>query len=384
MKTEYIVGIGEVLWDMLPEGRRLGGAPANFAYHVSQFGLNSVAVSAVGRDEAGDAVIRELNARAAQEGNTLKQPASVNASWDAPRDAPCESTSPGFRTMLSRVSFPTGTVGIRLDSSGVPQYDIRMPAAWDNIPFTPELQQLASRTRAVCFGTLARRSPVSRRTISDFVNAVPRGEGQWRILDINLRQHFYSRDIILEALEQCSSGKMPPAPPAVQPEVPDSYLRSAGQLRIFLHLRDTLIPRDPACESRRHRWRRRLIHSCFHRSPDPRTLPARSPPARRRRLRLRLHLQRGHARPARHPPRELGPVTMLSPSDWLLLPAIHDLLFPPPPSPSVCNLHSGISRCGSESCSIFLKTDWRGLWGICLPLSATEDAVVRIRSFSGI
>ena len=204
MKTEYIVGIGEVLWDMLPEGRRLGGAPANFAYHVSQFGLNSVAVSAVGRDEAGDAVIRELNARAAQEGNTLKQPASVNASWDAPRDAPCESTSPGFRTMLSRVSFPTGTVGIRLDSSGVPQYDIRMPAAWDNIPFTPELQQLASRTRAVCFGTLARRSPVSRRTISDFVNAVPRGEGQWRILDINLRQHFYSRDIILEALEQCN------------------------------------------------------------------------------------------------------------------------------------------------------------------------------------
>ena len=90
--------------------------------------------------------------------------------------------------MLSRVAFPTGTVDIRLDPSGVPQYDIRMPAAWDNIPFTPELQRLASRTRAVCFGTLARRSPVSRRTISDFVNAVPRGEGQWRILDINLRQ----------------------------------------------------------------------------------------------------------------------------------------------------------------------------------------------------
>ena len=187
MKTEYIVGIGEILWDMLPEGRRLGGAPANFAYHVSQFGLNSVAVSAVGRDEAGDAVIRELNALASGDGGI-----------------PCESTSSGFRAMLSRVAFHTGTVDIRLDPSGVPQYDIRMPAAWDNIPFTPELQRLASRTRAVCFGTLARRSPVSRRTISDFVNAVPRGEGQWRILDINLRQHFYSRDIILEALEQCN------------------------------------------------------------------------------------------------------------------------------------------------------------------------------------
>ena len=166
MKTEYIIGIGEILWDMLPEGRRLGGAPANFAYHVSQFGLNSVAVSAVGCDEAGDAVIRELNARASEEASALRQTASGDG--------------------------------------GTPQYDIRMPAAWDNIPFTPELQQLASRTRAVCFGTLARRSPVSRRTISDFVNAVPRGEGQWRILDINLRQHFYSRDIILEALGQCN------------------------------------------------------------------------------------------------------------------------------------------------------------------------------------
>ena len=120
MKTEYIVGIGEILWDMLPEGRRLGGAPANFAYHVLQFGLNSVAVSAVGRDEAGDAVIRELNALASGDGGI-----------------PRESISSGFRAMLSRVAFPTGTVDIRLDPSGVPQYDIRMPAAWDNIPFTP-------------------------------------------------------------------------------------------------------------------------------------------------------------------------------------------------------------------------------------------------------
>ena len=198
MKTEYIIGIGEILWDMLPEGRRIGGAPANFAYHVSQFGFNSVVVSAVGRDEAGDAVIRKLNAHAIEEGCEFQQPASGDGG------IPCESISSGFRTMLSRVAFPTGTVDIRLDDSGVPQYDILMPAAWDNIPFTPELQQLASRTRAVCFGTLARRSPVSRRTISDFLNAVPRGEGQWRILDINLRQHFYSRDIILEALGQCN------------------------------------------------------------------------------------------------------------------------------------------------------------------------------------
>ena len=147
MKTEYIVGIGEILWDMLPEGRRLGGAPTNFAYHVSQFGLKSLAVSAVGRDEAGDAAIQEMNSL----------------------------------TMLSRVDCPTGMVDIRLDSSGIPQYDIRIPAAWDNIPFTPELKQLAYRTRAVCFGTLARRSPVSRHTISAFLEALE----QCNILKIN-------------------------------------------------------------------------------------------------------------------------------------------------------------------------------------------------------
>ncbi|HIZ87624.1 MAG TPA: carbohydrate kinase [Candidatus Coprenecus pullistercoris] len=178
MRTEYIVGIGEILWDMLPEGRRLGGAPANFAYHASQFGMKSMIVSAVGKDEAGDAALMELNASGKNTG--------------------------GFGTMISRVDFPTGTVSINLDSAGVPQYDIHMPAAWDNIPFTPELKELASKTRAVCFGTLARRSPVSHRTISDFVEAVPRGEGQWRILDINLRQHFYTRDIILHALGQCN------------------------------------------------------------------------------------------------------------------------------------------------------------------------------------
>ena len=375
MKIEYIVGIGEILWDMLPEGRRLGGAPANFAYHVSQFGLNSVAVSAVGREEAGDAVIRELNARAPKEASALREPASGGGG------IPCESTSSGFRTMLSRVAFPTGTVDIRLDPSGVPQYDIRMPAAWDNIPFTPELQQLASRTRAVCFGTLARRSPVSRRTISDFVNAVPRGEGQWRILDINLRQHFYSRDIILEALEQCNILK-----------INDEELTVlSGMLSI-----PGATAQEKCLQLLRQFSLRFLILTCGVQGSYVFSSTSGTP----------SFLETPHVKVAdtvgagdsftaaftaalihgrsRHPPRELGPVTMLSPSDWLLLPAIHDLLFPPPPSPSVCNLHSGISRCGSESCSIFLKTDWRGLWGICLPLSATEDAVVRIRSFSGI
>ena len=112
--------------------------------------------------------------------------------------------SGGFYTLIDKVDSPTGTVDIRLDADGVPQYDIRMPVAWDSISWTPALRQLASRTRAVCFGTLSRRSPVSRRTISEFVDAVPRVEGYWRILDINLRQQFYGRDIVLHALSQCN------------------------------------------------------------------------------------------------------------------------------------------------------------------------------------
>lgn len=215
METEYVVGIGELLWDMLPGGRRLGGAPANFAYHVSQFGLKSVVVSAVGDDEAGDAALEELSRRAGLEdravlsGRAELDGAELGRSEPAGRAGRAEESrvakpAGGFGTMISRVGFPTGTVGIELDAAGVPQYDIRMPVAWDNIPFTPALKELASRTRAVCFGTLARRCPVSRSTVSEFVDAVPRGEGQWRIFDINLREQFYSRDIVLQALEQCN------------------------------------------------------------------------------------------------------------------------------------------------------------------------------------
>lgn len=186
MKTGYVVGIGELLWDMLPEGRRLGGAPANFAFHVSQFGLDSVIVSAVGNDEAGDAAVREL-------------------------ERYCSGSADGngsLSLMIERVDFPTGTVAVEVDAAGVPAYDIRMPVAWDNIPFTAQLKELASRTRAVCFGTLARRSQVSSRTICDFVDAVPRGEGQYRVFDINLRQDFYTGDVVRQSLGQCNIFKI--------------------------------------------------------------------------------------------------------------------------------------------------------------------------------
>lgn len=172
-KTEWVVGIGEALWDILPEGRKIGGAPANFAYHMSQFGLRSCAVSAVGDDEAG----RELR-------NQLREK--------------------GVGHMLETVPFPTGTVEVTLDGAGIPSYEIRQGVAWDNIPFTPQIEELARHTRAACFGSLAQRSPISHRTIGRFLETMPDGEGQYKVFDINLRQHFYTQQVVEESLRKCN------------------------------------------------------------------------------------------------------------------------------------------------------------------------------------
>ena len=172
-KTEWVVGIGEALWDILPEGRKIGGAPANFAYHMSQFGLRSYAVSAVGDDEAG----RELR-------NQLREKRVGH--------------------MLETVPFPTGTVEVTLDGAGIPSYEIRQGVAWANIPFTPQIEELARHTRAACFGSLAQRSPVSHRTIGRFLETMPDGEGQYKVFDINLRQHFYTQQVVEESLRKCN------------------------------------------------------------------------------------------------------------------------------------------------------------------------------------
>lgn len=172
-EKEWVVGIGEALWDILPEGRKIGGAPANFAYHVSQFGLRSCAVSAVGDDKAGRELRDRLQAK-------------------------------GVGHMLETVPFPTGTVEVTLDGAGIPSYEIRQGVAWDNIPFTPQIEALARNTRAVCFGSLAQRSPVSRRTIGRFLETMPEGEGRYKIFDINLRQQFYTQEVIEGSLQRCN------------------------------------------------------------------------------------------------------------------------------------------------------------------------------------
>ncbi|MBR5724944.1 MAG: carbohydrate kinase [Bacteroidales bacterium] len=167
---KYVIGLGEALWDMLPGGKKLGGAPANFAYHARQFGLEGLAVSAIGRDKLGEEIVEALEAHA-------------------------------LPYHLDRVEFPTGTVQVSLDGRGVPQYEIKQDVAWDNIPYTRELAALAADCRAVCFGSLAQRSPVSRESIGWFLDAVP--QDCLKVFDINLRQHFYDRDVLDASMRRC-------------------------------------------------------------------------------------------------------------------------------------------------------------------------------------
>ena len=167
MKT--IVGFGEALWDVFPEGRKIGGAPANFAYHVAQWGLDSCAVSAIGKDDLGDDIVRKFDEN-------------------------------GLKYRLERVDFPTGVVQVTLDENKVPSYNIKEGVAWDNFPMTPELETLARNCRAVCFGSLAQRSSVSRATINAFVDLMP--EDSLKIFDINLRQHYFNEEIVCNSMNK--------------------------------------------------------------------------------------------------------------------------------------------------------------------------------------
>ena len=173
MKTDIIVGLGEALWDVLPEGKKLGGAPANFAYHTRQFGLNSMAVSAIGDDKLGDETLAALDEK-------------------------------GLEYNIARVPYPTGTVQVTLDDNGIPTYNIRENVAWDNIPFTPELEEIARNCRAVCWGSLAQRNVVSRETIHRFLETKPDGDGRLKIFDVNLRQTFSNEEILCDSLRQCN------------------------------------------------------------------------------------------------------------------------------------------------------------------------------------
>jgi fructokinase len=169
MARPLVVGIGEVLWDMLPAAKQLGGAPANFAFHAGQLGAEACVVSRVGDDELGREILHRLDGLALN-----RDFVSVDA------------------------DHPTGTVDVRLDAKGVPSYVIHEDVAWDWILPTPALLELARRADAVCYGTLAQRTPGNAYAIGQFVGSTR--ASCLRVFDVNFRQHYYDADTVRETL----------------------------------------------------------------------------------------------------------------------------------------------------------------------------------------
>jgi len=164
-----IVGVGEVLWDLLPQGRQMGGAPANFAYHAKALGANACVITRVGKDELGDEILRRFK-------------------------------SIGFPLELVQIdnSYPTGTVSVELSPDGIPNFIIHKPVAWDFLEVTDLALAAVKTADAVCFGTLAQRTEVSGATVRQLVNSA--SMAAIRIFDINLRQSFYTPQTIEESL----------------------------------------------------------------------------------------------------------------------------------------------------------------------------------------
>lgn len=172
-----IVGLGELLWDVFPSGRQLGGAPANFAYCSHLLGDNGTVVSRVGADELGNDIRESL--------------AAFGLSDDF---------------LESDEEYPTGTVRVTLDKAGQPDFTITYPSAWDFLQWTPALEHLAKSADAVAYGSLAQRSPESRQTIRKFLDVVE--EDAVRIFDVNLRQSFYSAEVLRDSFSRATIVKL--------------------------------------------------------------------------------------------------------------------------------------------------------------------------------
>lgn len=174
-KDNYVVGLGEILWDKFGDAKRLGGAPANFAYHASRFGHEGLVVSAIGKDADGDDIVAELDRKR-------------------------------LPYHLERVYSPTGTVNVDLTDANNPVYTINTDVAWSRIQFTDELADIAAATKAVCFGSLAQWGPVTRETVGRFLDATP--EGCLKVFDVNLRQSYYSKEILDSSFRRCDILKL--------------------------------------------------------------------------------------------------------------------------------------------------------------------------------
>lgn len=175
-ETFTVVGLGELLWDMLPSGKQLGGAPANFAYHAAALGDEGVVASRVGDDDLGREALSRLEALRLSTKYVQVDP-----------------------------EHATGTVDVKLDASGVPEFTINA-GAWDHLDCPEELLDLAGRTDAVCFGSLAQRSEASHSAISGFIGDIEADAAC--VFDINLRQSYYSADVLAYSFEVCTVAKM--------------------------------------------------------------------------------------------------------------------------------------------------------------------------------
>jgi fructokinase len=164
-----VVGLGEVLWDLLPQGTCLGGAPANFAYIITLMGDRGTVASRVGQDSRGLEALRRLE--------------------ELGLDIDHVQTDP---------NHPTGTVHVEVDGNGQPNFEITKAVAWDYLEWTLDWQHLAETADAICFGSLAQRQPTSRETIRRFLKAMP--ESTLKIFDVNLRQSFYSQGVLAESM----------------------------------------------------------------------------------------------------------------------------------------------------------------------------------------
>ena len=174
MTTPIVLSLGELLWDMLPSGKRAGGAPVNFAYHAMKNGTEGWAISAVGEDELGDELIAEAD-------------------------------EAGINTVIQRNAWPTSTVEVAL-KNGIPEYTIVKGVAWDHILYTRQLIDVVSKADAVCFGTLALRSPESHATITELLKHTK--PGAMKFFDINLRGDHYSKELIEELLKAATVFKI--------------------------------------------------------------------------------------------------------------------------------------------------------------------------------
>lgn len=177
MQAKLAIGIGEVLWDIFPAKniQIMGGAPANFTFHTAQMGLESILISAIGKDNLGNELIHELQQHK-------------------------------IKHQLQQGDYETGSVLVNLDHRGIPSYEIKEPVAWDYITINDTLIASVKQASAICFGSLAQRHLTSHEAIIQLVNHTPKDA--LRIFDINLRQHFFSAEVVLASLKACTILKL--------------------------------------------------------------------------------------------------------------------------------------------------------------------------------